>query len=272
MALPVRSQPALSSTQLHLSPSGTGKRTNGKGSPIRRGLGHPIQVRVSDSAADRRRSPQRRAAAAHSGRPGAAPLSAAARGVGVRYCAGVPGSAPPHTHPPEPRSARVRRARKCPERAVPLALCSARRTEVAVEAGESRREMPLPSPARRGRRVETVRASGSFFSTRGVGRLVETRVGLTREAGRRRVLRQVVSTVALGEGRGSWSGSGSGSGSGGRTGPRLPAGVSAPGLVFSCCSNGGPELKAREQPEGDAGCWVRSCTNNPSHARASPEP
>lgn len=83
----------------------------------------------------------------------------------------------PRKRSAEPRSARVRRPDSGRERGVPLALSSARQTEVAVEAGESRREMPLPSPARRGRRVETVRASGSFFSTRGSVPLVETRVG-----------------------------------------------------------------------------------------------
>lgn len=61
----------------------------------------------------------------------------------------------PRKRSAEPRSARVRRPDSGRERGVPLALSSARQTEVAVEAGESRREMPLPSPARRGRRVET---------------------------------------------------------------------------------------------------------------------
>lgn len=66
------------------------------------------------------------------GAPHAALVRAAARWVGVRYCAGVPGSAPRSRAPPasaEPTST--------PERAVPLSPSSARRTEVAAEAGES---------------------------------------------------------------------------------------------------------------------------------------
>lgn len=59
----------LGPAQLHLSPSGTMKRTNGEGSPIHYGFRHPIQVRVSDSKAGHKRSPQRPAAAAHSERP-----------------------------------------------------------------------------------------------------------------------------------------------------------------------------------------------------------
>lgn len=64
------------------------------------------------------------------GAPHAALVPAAARWVGVRYCAGVPGSAPRSRAPPasaEPTST--------PERAVPLSPSSARPTEVAAEAG-----------------------------------------------------------------------------------------------------------------------------------------
>lgn len=66
-----RSKPfLLGPAQLHLSPSGTVKRTNGEGNPIHRGLGRPIQVRVSDSAARPQALARRPAAAAHSERPG----------------------------------------------------------------------------------------------------------------------------------------------------------------------------------------------------------
>lgn len=106
------------------------KRTNGEGSPIHHGFRHPIQVRVSDSTAGHKRSPQRPAHSCALGAPHAALVRAAARWVGVRYCAGVPGSAPRSRAPPasaEPTST--------PERAVPLSPSSARRTEVAAEAG-----------------------------------------------------------------------------------------------------------------------------------------
>lgn len=53
-------------------------------------------------------------------------------GVGDRYCAGVPGSALPRRAPPASAS-----LTSSPERAVPLAPSSARRTEVAAAAGES---------------------------------------------------------------------------------------------------------------------------------------
>lgn len=218
------------------------ERTNGKGSPIH--AGGSIQ---STSASHR---------AARSAALGGARCPPGG-GVGVRYCAGVPGSARPSRARPAsawPASA--------PERAVPLAPSSARRTEVAAAAaattGESRREMPLLSLARR---VETVRAAAPFFSTPGSGRLAGTRVGCPGRRGGGASPGRWMSTVTGGDDGGPGTGVRAW-----RPLPRCPPWACRAVEWYSRPKN------TRHRAEGDAGCWVRRCTNNRSRAGPSPEP
>lgn len=119
------------------------KRTNGEGSLIRAWFGHPIQMRVSDSRGSSRSARCRGQLRIQSAAAGSSDLGGVA--LSLAWWASATAQASQEALGRAPLGL-CPLAHKCPgARGSASAEFRARRTEVAAVAGESRREMPLPS-------------------------------------------------------------------------------------------------------------------------------